>query len=203
MRTAIALFLVLSAAVSALGQSRVTGVVRDESGAVVSGATVLVMGASGVQAQTVTGPDGSFSLDPGTGQMTLIVRAGGFAERSEPLTPNGPLDIVLAPAGLFESVTVTPTRTEQRLGDVPASISVVDKEQIRQSPATGADDVLRQVPTFSLFRRTGSQGKGFLVSGFAFQCSRNIHFRLPSQFAILRHGGHVGQIGQDIRVVRT
>ena len=158
MRTAIALFLVLSAAVSALAQSRVTGVVRDESGAVVSGATVLVMGASGVQAQTVTGPDGSFSLDPGTGtgQMTLIVRAGGFAERSEPLTPNGPLDIVLAPAGLFESVTVTPTRTEQRLGDVPASISVVDKEQIRRSPATGADDVLRQVPTFSLFRRTGS-----------------------------------------------
>jgi outer membrane receptor protein involved in Fe transport len=157
MRTAIALVLLLSAAVSAIAQSRVSGVVRDESGAVVSGATVLVMSASGVRAQTVTGPDGSFSLEPGAaGQTTLVVRSAGFAERTQPLTPNGPLEIVLAPAGLFESVTVTPTRTEQRLGDVPASVTVVDKEQIRQSPATGADDVLRLVPTFSLFRRTGS-----------------------------------------------
>ena len=84
------------------------------------------------------------------------MRAGGFAERSQPLTPNGPLEIVLAPARLFESVTVTPTRTEQRLGDVPASVSVIDKEQIRQSPAAVADDVLRLAPTFSLFRRTSS-----------------------------------------------
>ncbi len=157
MRIAVALLLLLSVTVSAAGQSRVSGVVRDESGAVVSGASVLVIGAGGVQGQTVTGPDGSFSLDPGTASgATLVVRAGGFAERSQPLAPNGPLDIVLVPAGLFESVTVTPTRTEQRLGDVPASVSVINKEQIRQSPATGADDVLRLVPTFSLFRRTSS-----------------------------------------------
>jgi outer membrane receptor protein involved in Fe transport len=156
MRIAVALFVLLSAA-SALAQSRVSGVVRDESGAVVSGATVVVMGASGVQAQTQTGPDGSFSLDPGpTGQTTLIVRAGGFAEQTQALTANGPVAITLVPAGLFESVTVTPTRTEQRLGDVPASVNVVDREQIRQSPATVADDVLRLVPTFSLFRRTSS-----------------------------------------------
>ena len=57
---------------------------------------------------------------------------------------------------LFETVTVTPTRSEQRLGDVPASVNVVEKETIRQSPAVVADDVLRQVPTFSLFRRSSS-----------------------------------------------
>ena len=51
---------------------------------------------------------------------------------------------------------MTPTRTEQRLGEVPASVTVVSREQIRQSPATVADDVLRLVPTFSLFRRTSS-----------------------------------------------
>src|SRR5205814_1757841 len=47
-------------------------------------------------------------------------------------------------------------RTDQRLGDVPASVSIVSSEQIRQSPAVVADDLLRQVPTFSLFRRTSS-----------------------------------------------
>ena len=53
-------------------------------------------------------------------------------------------------------MTVTPTRTEQRLGDVPASVSVLTSEAIEASPALLADDVLRQVPTFSLFRRTSS-----------------------------------------------
>ena len=39
---------------------------------------------------------------------------------------------------------------------MPASINVLSAEDIRQSPAVVADDVLRQVPTFSLFRRTSS-----------------------------------------------
>jgi iron complex outermembrane receptor protein len=51
---------------------------------------------------------------------------------------------------------VTPTRTEQRLGDVPASVSVVTRDAIQASPALIADDVLRQAPSFSLFRRTSS-----------------------------------------------
>jgi outer membrane receptor protein involved in Fe transport len=59
-------------------------------------------------------------------------------------------------AGLFETVTVTPTRSEKRLGEVPVSVNVLEKETIRQSPAVVADDVLRQIPTFSLFRRSSS-----------------------------------------------
>jgi outer membrane receptor protein involved in Fe transport len=122
---------------------------------VVSGATVLVRSGSGSDRQTVTGPDGRFTLPTPSDQGTLLVRAGGFAEFTEPLS-SAEVEIVLKPAGLFESVTVTPTRTEQRLGDVAASVRVVDRETIRQSPATVADDVLRLVPTFSLFRRTSS-----------------------------------------------
>src|SRR6185503_20019751 len=68
----------------------------------------------------------------------------------------GDLDLVLAPATLFETVTVTPTRTEQRLGDTPASVNVVTSREIDASPALVADDVPRNVPTFSLFRRTSS-----------------------------------------------
>src|SRR5262249_24957857 len=82
--------------------------------------------------------------------------AGGFAEKTEkiPAAHAGDLDVVLAPAGLFETVTVTPTRTEQRLGDTPASVNVVGSREIEASPALVADDVLRNVPTFSLLRRT-------------------------------------------------
>ena len=39
---------------------------------------------------------------------------------------------------------------------VTPSVSVVSKEEIEASPALVADDVLRQVPSFSLFRRTSS-----------------------------------------------
>src|SRR5207247_8960162 len=60
------------------------------------------------------------------------------------------------PAGITEQTVVTWTRSEQRVADVPASVNIVGSEQIQRSPAVVADDVLRQVPTFSLFRRTSS-----------------------------------------------
>jgi outer membrane receptor protein involved in Fe transport len=138
----------------ALAQSAVTGVVKDTSGGVVSGATVIVRSDSG-ERRTVTGPDGRFTIGDAPDNATIIVRAGGFAEKRQPLTSRE-LEIILTPAAILETVTVTPTRSEQRLGTIPASVSVVDAEQIRQSPALVADDVLRQVPTFSLFRRSSS-----------------------------------------------
>ena len=39
------------------------------------------------------------------------------------------------PATLLETVIVTPTRTEQRLGDVPASVNILTREEIEASPA--------------------------------------------------------------------
>src|SRR5262245_59468080 len=137
----------------------ITGVVKDSTGDVVSGAAVIVRGDSGPERRVMTGPDGRFTVDaPDAGELTVIVRAGGFAEKTEkiPASHSGDLDVVLAPAGLFETVTVTPTRTEQRLGDTPASVNVVSSREIDASPALVADDVLRNVPTFSLFRRTSS-----------------------------------------------
>src|SRR5207247_9064998 len=56
----------------------------------------------------------------------------------------------------LNGVTVMYTKTEQRLGDLPASTTILSREEIRQSPAVVADDVLRQGPTVSLFRRTSS-----------------------------------------------
>ncbi len=140
--------------VAALAQSVVTGIVTDTSGGVVSNASIIVRSDTGDR-QTTTGPDGRFTLDVAAGTAILIVRAGGFAEKQQPLAP-GENAVVLSPASLLETITVTPTRSEQRLGTIPASVSVVDAEQIRQSPAIVADDLLRQVPTFSLFRRSSS-----------------------------------------------
>jgi outer membrane receptor protein involved in Fe transport len=154
----IALFLAFSLAIAtAAGAQSVSGIVKDDSGAVVSGASILVIGTSGVEQQTVSGPDGKFTIASApAGDLTMIVRAGGFAEWSQSVPANRDVDVVLAVAGLFETVTVTPTRSAKRLGEVPVSANIVEKETIRQSPAVVADDVLRQIPTFSLFRRSSS-----------------------------------------------
>jgi outer membrane receptor protein involved in Fe transport len=145
---------------AALAGSPVTGVVHDSTGGVVEGAVVVVRPASGLDRQAVTGPDGRFTVDaPEAGDLTLIVRAGGFGEARQPIASASrerEIDIVLHPATLLETVTVTPTRSEQRLGDVPAAVDVLTSDAIEASPALMADDVLRQVPAFSLFRRTNS-----------------------------------------------
>ena len=157
MRTALvfALFVALSAAAAA--QSALSGIVKDEAGGAVPGASVLVIGSSGVEQQTVSGPDGRFTLTmPPTGDLMLIVRAGGFAEWSQSVPASREVEVVLSIASLFETVTVTPTRSAKRLGEIPVSANIVEKETIRQSPAVVADDVLRQVSTFSLFRRSSS-----------------------------------------------
>jgi outer membrane receptor protein involved in Fe transport len=161
---AAALVVALSAAVAAPASPGVlSGVVRDSSGGIVAGALVIVRPdpASGVaERQAVTGPDGRFTVDaPEAGDLTLIVRAGGFGEARQQIADGRrerEVVIELHPATLLETVTVTPTRSEQRLGDVPAAVDVLTSEAIERSPALVADDILRQVPAFSLFRRTNS-----------------------------------------------
>jgi outer membrane receptor protein involved in Fe transport len=153
------LLLTLLLAAQSIAAPGIAGVVRDSSGQVVVGATVIARFVNGSEQQTVSGPDGRFSLAAAApGDVTLVVRARAFSEFRRTLTAGATADVsvVLMPASLSETVTVTASRMEQRLRDVPASVSVINQEDIRRSPAVVADDVLRQVPTFSLFRRTSS-----------------------------------------------
>jgi outer membrane receptor protein involved in Fe transport len=136
-----------------------TGTVRDVAGGVVSGAAIIVR-VSGREQQTLTGPDGRFTASvPAAADVAIVVRAAGFAEARQTIAAGERrvnVEIVVAPATVTESVTVTATRGERRTGDVPASVNLLSREDIKQSPAMVADDVLRQIPTFSLFRRTSS-----------------------------------------------
>jgi outer membrane receptor protein involved in Fe transport len=140
--------------------SPVAGTVVDQSGGVVTGATVLVRQPGAADRRTVTGVDGRFSIDvPSQMSVELIVRASGFVEARQTVAAGGPRDqvrVALQAAGVAEAITVTATRSEQRLGAVPASVSVMDRAEIQRSPAVVADDVLRRLPAFSLFRRTSS-----------------------------------------------
>jgi outer membrane receptor protein involved in Fe transport len=134
-----------------------TGVVHDPTGAVVADATVVVRPVSGAPEQTVTGPDGRFEVDVPPGEVVLSVRAGGFAEDRRRVTANGngSLDIVLQPATLAESVTVTASRSAAT--DRVGTASVLTATTLESSAAPVLDDQLKAVPGFSLFRRTSSR----------------------------------------------
>lgn len=133
-----------------LAQASVTGTVRDATGGVVSGADVILRTDTGAEQQTITGQDGRFSFEVPADQATLIVRAAGFAPSEQRMSGSRHIEIVLSPAGVFDAVTVTPTRTEERLGSIPASVTVLDRDDMQTAAAVVADDVLRRVPTFSL-----------------------------------------------------
>jgi outer membrane receptor protein involved in Fe transport len=53
-------------------------------------------------------------------------------------------------------MVVSAGRVEQRLSDVPTHTTVLTREDIERSSAQTVDDLLREVPGFSLFRRSSS-----------------------------------------------
>lgn len=54
------------------------------------------------------------------------------------------------------TIVVTPSGTERALSDEPASVTVLDRNDLLSDPALVLDDVLQSVPGFSLFRRQSS-----------------------------------------------
>jgi outer membrane receptor protein involved in Fe transport len=60
------------------------------------------------------------------------------------------------PPPRVDPVVITPGRIQQHAGEAPASVTVIPREDIDRSPSQTVDDLLRQVPSFSLFRRSSS-----------------------------------------------
>src|SRR5688572_25111068 len=140
---------------------RIDVTVIDEQGLAVFGARVTATQRAANLSRTASSSNERFTMAGLTpGVYTVRVSASGFQVQDVSVDvtteTSQSIEVRLRPAGYTEQLVVTATRSEQRIADVPASVSVVTNEQIAQSPAVVADDVLRQVPTFSLFRRTSS-----------------------------------------------
>ncbi len=56
----------------------------------------------------------------------------------------------------LEPVVVSAGRVEQALQDIPSNVTVLTRDDIERSAAQTVDDLLRQIPGFSLFRRSSS-----------------------------------------------
>jgi outer membrane cobalamin receptor len=140
---------------------QVEGIVRDPSGAVVAGASVLMRSGS-YSASTTTDASGRFVFPnaPSTAGTVEISRQGfrtSTQSWNSGTTLTIHLEIVLQPASAREQVTVSAARTEVRLSETPGSTVLLSTADVAATPALRVDDVLRQVPGFSLFRRSDSR----------------------------------------------
>ena len=140
-----------------------SGVVLDQRAAPIQNARVSLYNKSAqLLQQTETGDDGHFSFDNiGASEGFLSVSAKGFAELRRNWSSNKDdaldLRIALTPADVTGQVVVSATRIETILRDTPASIRVLPAAELDATAALRLDDVLRQVPGFQLFRRSGSR----------------------------------------------
>src|SRR6185503_3835011 len=146
---------------SALAQNNsgltVEGVVVDSNGAPIVEAQVQIAGGAGFVATTSTRSDGRFQLHAESQKsLTLIVSATGFAtyEQQVSSTSQSALQIVLMPATVSAKVTIAATRVETRTDETASSIVIVNGSKLNTTAAVTLDDALRQVPGFSLFRRS-------------------------------------------------
>ncbi len=132
------------------------GTVVDSSGEAIAGAQVTVTSAAH-SLSVLASPTGTFEARNVTPPATIKVRAAGFAATTARWNGEPQLSLTLSPAAADQQVIVTATRTAVLATDVAASVSRISTAQLRDRPALQLDDVLRQVPGFSLFRRTDSR----------------------------------------------
>ena len=96
----------------------------------------------------------------------VSVSAAGFQVRSVDWRAGAePLQIVLPPASAAEQVTVTANRTGVRAVENATSVTILSAQDLDTTAAFRTDDILRQVPGFSLFRRTTSRAANPTTQG--------------------------------------
>jgi iron complex outermembrane recepter protein len=131
--------LALAFTVPALAQSegRLTGAVRDATGAGMSGVTVTATNQATNQTRTTTtGADGTYalSLPPGTYAVSIALpdfrKVSQTVQIASPPASLKPLDFTLE-AQLSEEITVTATKREQTLLEVPFSVAAPTEELLR------------------------------------------------------------------------
>ena len=174
------------AAASAQTARTVAGHVQDQTGAAVAGAEVRLQSAH-YSASTRTTQDGSFAfLRVPDVSGTITISAPGFAIHQQDWSAgNSELTVVLGPAGTEEQIVVSATRTHMRLSEVPGSAVLLSQQDLRANPALTLDDMLRQVPGFSLFRRSSSRVANPTSQGVSL---RGLGASGPSRALVLEDG---------------
>lgn len=154
---------IIVAAQSPSKKTLLTGKVLDQNRAAIPGADIWISGGGIPSSAAVTDHNGEFSLTLPPGEYQVRAAAEGFAESTQNCTVTGAknsqsMELVLSIVASSATVTITDiaayginsistaTKTLTPLRDIPQSISVVTKEQIRDQSMASITDVVAYVP---------------------------------------------------------
>ena len=132
------------------GTGTISGTIADESGGVLPGVTVIVTNAGGAVRSGVTDSSGRYDISSlPAGRYTVSGALPGFTSDTTSVSVGGgstaTANLMLTIAPLAETVTVT--RTDQDLADVPQSVAVVQRDQIEFAQRRASlDEALRGIP---------------------------------------------------------
>ena len=160
----------------AQAQAKITGVVRDATGAALPGATVTATHLTSSTSRTATtGVDGSYSIALPPGAYTVSVSLAGFrrGSRGVEVPETGATADFSLDAQLSEEVTVTAMKRETTIIDTPFSIAAPTEELLKMR---GVEDI---------------EGLAANVAGFTVQ---NLG---PGQSQVAVRGVSAGQIVRD------
>ena len=149
---AIGLTLLVFGAGTAVAQpSQVAGDVVDETGAVLSGATVGLSSPAGMRVTQSDGNGEYAFAGVSAGIYTVTVALSGFSDTTveDILVGDDAVEvppITLSLASFGDTVVVTASRTEVRVVDAPVTTSVVTGESLATTASSNVGDALRSVP---------------------------------------------------------
>ena len=152
----VATLLVPAAVAAQITIATLSGVIHDQSGAPIPGASITATNQeTGATAQAVSDGEGGYRLALPPGRYSLNVGLDGFeaVTRREALSA-GQLtqaDIVLSASRLSESVVVTARRVEEVAQEVPIPLSVVDGTLAADSGAFNVNRLKELIPTVQFY----------------------------------------------------
>ena len=163
-----AVFVVFLFCASLFGQQRNILVnVMDANGGAIAGADVRVL--FGSRNVMCPADDGAYACTvPADTAISFEVKAEGFRNfrahfgRDE---LNGSEYVFVMQVGGVDAEVVTIARNETQIGESPESITVLRKQRLAATAAPTLDDALRQVPGFSIFRRSSSRNANPTAQG--------------------------------------
>jgi iron complex outermembrane receptor protein len=143
-----------AAAQAQTGDARLSGIVKDATGAAVPGAVVTVTNqATGASQNAPTGNDGTFSFTLPAGTYTVAVSLRGFGQQSrkdvEVSAAGATADFTLQPRA-EEQVTVTAMKRETTVQETPFSIAAPTEADLRSRGIDDIEGVAREVAGFSV-----------------------------------------------------
>ena len=130
-------------------QGRITGVVRDATAAPVPGVAVTATNeTTKVSQTTTTGSNGAYALPLAPGAYLVTATMPGFRTEAKNVEVKSgdskQVDLTLE-AALSQEVTVTATKREQTVLDVPFSVAAPTEEVLRRRGASDIEDVADNV----------------------------------------------------------